>query len=107
MIRIDGVPPSAEILRMVAAETDTVLLMFSRGKDSIAAYLACRDRFRRIEFLHLDLIPGLEFVDKSIADFEKLFSVTIHRRVHPSFFRWLNRLIFQAPENCALIEAMN
>lgn len=32
----------------VRAQTDTVMLSFSAGKDSIAAWLALRDRFPKI-----------------------------------------------------------
>jgi predicted PP-loop superfamily ATPase len=40
---IEGQPTSAEVRASLAGEGRPVLLAFSRGKDSIAAWLALRD----------------------------------------------------------------
>lgn len=50
-------------IETMQAQTNAVLLSFSMGKDSIAAWLAIRDKFERIEPYYLYLIPGLEFID--------------------------------------------
>ena len=51
---------------------DTILLAFSRGKDSIAAWLALRDSklFKRIIPVYLYLVPGLKFEEESLKYFE-------------------------------------
>jgi hypothetical protein len=49
---------------------DKTLLAFSRGKDSIAVALALRDDIEVIPF-HYDDLPGLEFVEESLAYYEK------------------------------------
>jgi hypothetical protein len=51
------------------------------------------------------LIPDLEFVERSLAYYEKFFGFRIARYPHPSLYRMLNNRVFQAPENCATIEA--
>jgi tRNA(Ile)-lysidine synthase TilS/MesJ len=49
---------------------DKTLLAFSRGKDSIAVALALRDKIEVVPF-HYDDLPGLEFVEESLAYYEK------------------------------------
>ncbi|MGW5741568.1 hypothetical protein [Amycolatopsis sp. NPDC003861] len=102
---IDGVVPSVDIRAEFARRGRPVLLAFSRGKDSLAAWLALRDAGVEVRPFHLYLVPGLEFVDESLADYEKFFGVTIPQLPHPSLFRWLNNLTFQVPERRLIIEA--
>jgi hypothetical protein len=95
---------SEEIIRQVRAQSGRrTILSFSRGKDSIGAYLAIRDHFDEIVPYHLYLVPGLEFVSESIAYFEKVFGRKIIELPHPSFYRWLNNLTFQSPATGAVI----
>lgn len=82
------------------------ILAFSTGKDSIASWLHMRRFFKRIIPYYLYSIPNLSFVNNNLAYFEKYFGTRIIRLPHPSLYRWLNNLTFQAPENCALIEDM-
>lgn len=95
---------SEELLASVRARTDTVLLSFSRGKDAIASWLALRDAGLKVIPYHLDLVPGLGFVDRSIADFERVFATPILRVTDPSFYRLLRNLVFQPPERARAIE---
>ncbi|WP_211246481.1 hypothetical protein [Amycolatopsis taiwanensis] len=104
-IVIEGAAPSAEIRTELARKGLPVLLAFSRGKDSLAAWLALRDSGVEVRPFHLYLVPGLEFVDESLADYERYFGVTIPQLPHPSLFRWLNNLTFQVPEHIRIIEA--
>ena len=69
-IRIEGATPSSDLRRQFAESGQPVLLAFSRGKDSIAAWLAPRDAGVEVIPYHLYLIPGLSFVDESLAWFE-------------------------------------
>ncbi len=95
---------SAALNRWVSAQSETCLLSFSTGKDSIAAALECRRHFKRVVFFYCYLIPGLSFVEKSLAYFERVFETTIIRFPHPFLYRLLNNLVFQPPQNCAIIE---
>lgn len=97
--------PGPEVIRTIRQETDTVLLSFSCGKDSIAAWLAVRDEFPHIVPFYLELIPGLSFVEESLTYFEQWFGCHILRLPHPSLYRMLNNLVWQPPERCAIIEA--
>ena len=54
----DGTPLSGmDVIRTIQDETDTVLMSFSRGKDSIAAWLTIRPYFKRIVPYHLWGVP--------------------------------------------------
>lgn len=102
----DGSPLSGtETIARVRQETDTILLAFSCGKDSIAAWLAVQDHFPRIVPFYMYLIPRLEFVEESLTYFESFFGCHIIRVPHPSLYRMLNALVDQPPERIRLIEA--
>jgi hypothetical protein len=84
---------------------DKTLLAFSRGKDSIAVALALRDKIEVIPF-HYDDLPGLEFVEESLAYYEKhLFGRHILRMPHPNFYKHLPDLIFQPIQRAEILTA--
>lgn len=87
---------------------DTTLLGFSRGKDSIATVLALRGKLNIVP-IHLDVVPGLEFIEDSLAYYEKhLFDgQRIIRMPHPSLYRMLNNNLYQNIGNAEVIAAAN
>ena len=105
MARLAHIPTGPETIATIRNETDTVLLSFSCGKDAIAAWLAVRDHFPHVVPFYMQLIPGLSFVEESLAYYEDVFDCHILRVLHPSFYRWLNTLLWQPPERCAVIES--
>lgn len=102
---IEGQPTSAEVRAILADEGRPVLLAFSRGKDSIAAWLALRDAGVDVIPYHMYLVPDLAFVAESLAYFADWFGYKIHNIPHPSLYRWIGSCTFQAPERLAIIEA--
>lgn len=94
-----------DVIQAVRAQHDTVLLAFSRGKDSIAAWLAIRERFPRVVPYYLYRIPGLEFVERSLLYYEEVMQRHIVRLPHPATIRQLNAAVFQPPERLGVIEA--
>jgi predicted phosphoadenosine phosphosulfate sulfurtransferase len=99
---------SEALCRWVSEQSeDTCLLSFSAGKDSIGAWLRLRDHFSEIIPVYMYLVPGLEFVERSLRYYEDWFGAHIVRLPHPSLYRWLNAFTFQAPENCAIIEDLD
>lgn len=81
-----------------------IVLAFSRGKDAIAAWLALRDSFEVVPY-YCDPIPGLAFIEESVAYYERVFATKIHRFPHPSLYRQLRNLVFQPPERWTAIVA--
>jgi hypothetical protein len=104
-VAIEGVTPSAQLRRELADAGQPVLLGFSRGKDSIAAWLALRDSGVEVIPYHLYLIPGLRFVEDSLAYFEEWSGTKILNLPHPSLYRWLAHAMFQPPDRVRVLEA--
>lgn len=66
-------PPGEEIVAQVRRETGgKTILAFSTGKDSIAAMQAIRDAFDEVIPVYMYLVPGLEFVEESLAYYERV-----------------------------------
>lgn len=103
---ITGQPPSSEVRAQLAETGETVLLAFSRGKDSIAAWLALRDAGIPVIPFHWEGVPGMRFVRDDLDYWEQYFGVRIHVYPHPSFWRQLRNYVFQPPERYEVIEAM-
>jgi hypothetical protein len=98
-------PSGEEVVQIIREETGPqTILSFSRGKDSIGAFIALRDTFEVVPY-HLYLVPGLEFVAESLAYYERVFGVKIWNLPHPSLYRWLNCYVFQTPAHAAVIAA--
>jgi len=97
-------PDAGELCKYVAGMNGTVILSFSLGKDSIGAWLQLRRYFKKIIPFYFYLVPDLEFVNQSLKYYENFFEVEIQQLPHPSLYRMLNNLVFQAPENCHIIE---
>lgn len=93
-----------QVIARIREETDTILLSFSCGKDSIGAWLALRPHFKRIVPYYYYIVPDLAFVNKSIQYYESFFGTKIIQLPHPSLARMLNNMVFQAPENCLAVE---
>lgn len=98
-----------QVIREVAAASPRALLSFSTGKDAIGAALAMRGHFDEVQPYFLYIVPGLEFIEESLAYYEaKLFGgKRIIRMPHPSLIRMLNGFVFQPPERCAVIERLD
>lgn len=91
-------PSGVETARNIRAEYGPrTLLAFSRGKDTIAAWIAIRDIFDEIVPIHRTLVPGLEIVEESLCYFERAFQTKIWRMIHPQFYNALRTFLFQTP----------
>lgn len=98
-------PRNRELFERIGPPGTPVLLAFSRGKDSIAAWLHLQAYFTVVPF-YMYLVPGLSFVDESIAYYESFFGTRIFRVPAPAFHYWLNSFTFQAPERRPIIRRM-
>jgi len=93
-----------ETIQEVASHQKDTVIAFSRGKDSVAAWLAIRDHFEKVIPYFLYAVPGLEFIEESLNYFERFFGTKIIRLPHPSMHSMLNNFVFQPPQNCLVIE---
>jgi hypothetical protein len=103
---IKGQPTSEQVRADLATQGRPVLLSFSRGKDSIAAWLALRAAGIQVHSFYLYSVPGLlAFERDSLAYFEDVFGQQIYRYPHPSLHRQLRHLVFQPPERLPVLRA--
>lgn len=100
-------PNGDETIKNIATRSPRVFLSFSRGKDSIAAWLKMRGQFQEIVPVFMYLVPDLEFEEESLAYYEKFFDTKIIRVPNPNLHRMLRELVFQPPERCEIIEKAN
>jgi phosphoadenosine phosphosulfate reductase len=67
--------------------TDSVLVGYSGGKDSMVVLDLCMRAFKRVEAFHLYLVPGLECVEIALAEARARYGIPIHQ--YPHFIvRW-------------------
>lgn len=86
----------------LAEKTDTVLLAFSLGKDSVAAYLQLKRFFRNVHLYYYYIAPGIPFIDASVRYYEDVFGQKIVQVPSASFLENVNDLLF-LDVNTALI----
>jgi len=104
-IQLHGKRLVAEYRRQYGNRT---VIAFSRGKDSIATALWLRSVGMEVVPVHYDMVPGLPFIDESIAYYERtLFGRRILRFPHPSCYHFLNSTLYQTPGTAQVIEAAN
>lgn len=103
---IVGTPESRLLCKRIAAKTDTVVFGFSRGKDSIAAWLWLSEFFPRIIPFHVDGCPGLVFVERSLDEYERQFGVAIERYVSKALMNSLSEMVFQPVEDEPWIDSL-
>lgn len=97
---IVGTPASRELCEEIAQLTDTVILGYSRGKDTIAAYLWLKQFFPRIITFYNDPLPigTLGIVERSIRYQEEKLGIEIERVYDDSLMLSLGNLIYQHVE---------
>jgi hypothetical protein len=95
---------SDALCEYVSSFSDTVLLGFSTGKDSLSAWLQCRRYFKRVVPFYLYFVPNLAFIDDSLRYYEDFFGVRVARYPDPGLMNVIDQLIYQPPEQCAVME---
>lgn len=92
-----------ETIAQIRAETDTVMLSFSAGKDSVGAWIALRRAGLQVRPYYMYLVPGLSFIEASLSYYENFFGERIVRVPNPALYRMLNNGVFQSPERMEII----
>ncbi len=98
---------SDELCQHVAALTGGVAILgFSAGKDSVAAWLQMRRYFTRIIPYYRYHIPGLAFVERTLAYYEDFFKTPIVRVCDPYLRGRLHELQYQTPRRAAILDEL-
>lgn len=93
-----------DTIETIRAQSNNCLISFSRGKDSIASYLAIREHFDRVVPYTYEIVPGLEFVEDSLAYYEQKMGCHIIRYPSPGIYRMLAEMVCQPRERFDLIK---
>jgi 3'-phosphoadenosine 5'-phosphosulfate sulfotransferase (PAPS reductase)/FAD synthetase len=93
--------------RAVKEISPQAIVSFSRGKDSIAAYLAIQEYFDDITPYTYYIVPGLEFVEESLAYCEQKMGCHITRYPAPAFYKMINNMVYQPRDHIDVIERMD
>lgn len=103
-----GTPETRQLCSSISAASGGVCFLgFSRGKDSIAAWLWLRRFFTRIIPFHCASIPGLKFVDESLEYYEEYFKTKIERCISGDIMDAISNLVFQPGEDESLIDSLD
>lgn len=89
---------SQRIAEYLANNQGAVFLAFSRGKDSVGAWLQLRAHGIDVIPYHMDIVPGLSFVDESLDYYESFFGTRIMRMLHPLFYDNIGNGFMQTPK---------
>lgn len=102
-VKIDGVVSSAALRADLTGQT--ILLAFSRGKDSIAAAVALREAGVDVIPFHRINIPGLAFVDRDLEFWDDWFGRRVIRVPNVRLWRQLANCVYQPPQRQEVIDA--
>jgi len=105
-MEVPGRPTSAE-LRQGLRSVSPVLLAFSRGKDSLAAWLALRETTIEVIPYFMYPVPHMRFLDESVHQYEEFFGQHIIQIPHPALYNSIRSLMWQPPEHMELIRSFD
>lgn len=89
---------SDDLCRRLHARTNgRAILSFSCGKDAVAAWVQLRRHGFEVLPVYLWLVPGLSFVERSLAYYAKAFGAPIVQAPQPSLYRMLRSGVFAPP----------
>ena len=80
-----------DVIKTQSQITDSVLVSFSMGKDSIVTLDLCMKYFKHVQPFFMYLVPGLQFQDEALAKYEKHYGVEIIEVPHfenADFYRY-------------------
>lgn len=100
-------PMSEKLCKEITEQSGGVCILgFSRGKDSLAAWLQLRKYFNRIIPFHCASIPGLSFAETSLRYYEEYFGTKIERMMSGGVSAAISNLVYQVPHDEPLIDSM-
>lgn len=87
-----------------AAITDSVLVAFSGGKDSVVTLDVCMRFFAHVEGFFMYQVRGLSFQESILRYYEDKYGIPIHRIPYFELSQWLRYGLFRAPDdNCPIV----
>lgn len=104
----EGTKQSRLLCEEISRRSDGIcILAFSRGKDSIPAWVWLRRFFHTIHVYHLAAAPNLGYVERSLQTYEKIFDTKILRFIDGEVIENIQAKSFQFLQNYPLIDSFN
>ena len=101
-------PATDALCKAIAKKSKGVCFLgFSRGKDSVCAWLQLRRYFRRIIPFHCASLPGLRYAEDALRYYEEEFGTHILRMMDTSLAHDLRRGIYQLPMDMPYIQNLD
>lgn len=82
-------PELLQPIQTAAALTDSVIVGFSGGKDSVVTLDLCMKHFKRVEGYFLYYVPGLSFQERMLQWAERRYGISIYRLPHFELSKFL------------------
>lgn len=83
------------VIETASLLTDSVLVSFSGGKDSVVTLDLCARYFKHVEAFFMYLVPGLSFHDSIVCYYENRYKIPIHHVPHFMLSEWLRNGLFR------------
>ena len=87
--------PLFRSVETAAAITDSVLVAFSGGKDSVVTLDVCMRHFAHVEGFFMYQVRGLSFQESILRYYEDKYGIPIHRIPHSELSQWLRYGLFR------------
>lgn len=87
--------PLFRSVETAAAMTDSVLVGFSGGKDSVVTLDVCMKHFAHVEGFFMYQVRGLSFQEATLRYYEDKYGIPIHRIPHFELSEWLRYGLFR------------
>jgi len=87
--------PLFRSVETAAAITDSVLVAFSGGKDSVVTLDVCMGHFAHVEGFFMYQVRGLSFQESILRYYEDKYGIPIHRIPHFELSQWLRYGLFR------------
>lgn len=102
-----GLTPQAIAQQAKRLGLNNVVLSFSGGKDSLAAWIVMRDAGINVVPCYKAQFPDLEFEQGMIRYYEKFFGTKIHQVLHAGFYNMMSQSVFADPIMLRYQELLN
>ena len=73
----------------VSKQTDSVIVSFSGGKDSLVLLSLCKKYFKNVQAFFLYIVKDLDYFETKLKYAEKKFDIRIKQYPHPELSRYL------------------
>lgn len=96
--------PLFRSVETAAAITDSVLVAFSGGKDSVVTLDVCVRHFAHVEGFFMYQVRGLSFQESILRYYEDKYGIPIHRIPHFELSQWLRYGLFRSCDfDCPIV----